>query len=149
MSVVRPDLRLGLAGFVVAVAATGAGIAVATSGEKADSGVAGRVLCPVVLERGTDCSQIRVTVRERSSHRRVATVKANRLGRFRVALEPGDYLLELQPPTGTPRGRATRIEVRVTAHAFVHTTIATSPTTRPASARVPQLMGMRVGVEGL
>jgi hypothetical protein len=130
MPAVRPDLRLGLAVFVVAMAATGAGIAVATSRSRdVDSGIAGRVLCPVVLEGGADCSQIRVSVRERFSDRRVATVKPSRFGRFRVALAPGAYLLELQRLQAAPAGRTTRIDVRVPPHAFVRTTIAASPMT--------------------
>lgn len=128
--VVRPVLGLGLTA-AIAVAAAGVGIAVAAAGEDIDSGIVGRVLCPVVLERSPGCSDLMVVVRERSSNRRLATVKPNRLGRFTVALEPGVYLIEVQPRPA----RAAPTAVRVLPHRFAHPVLAAWPTARPADAR--------------
>jgi hypothetical protein len=129
--VVRPLLGLGLTAGAIAVAAAGVGIAVAAAGDDIDSGIVGRVLCPVVLERSPGCSDLRVVVRERSSNRRVAAVKPNRLGRFTVALEPGVYLIEVQPRPA----RAAPTAVRVLPHRFAHPVLAAWPTARPADAR--------------
>lgn len=132
MFVARPLVGLGLAAGVIAVAAAGVRIAVATSGhDDVDSGIVGRVLCPVVLERDPGCPDLRVVVREHFSHRRVATVKPNRLGRFKVALEPGDYLIQLQPRPAHAAPNA----VRVPPHGFARPVLAAWPTTRPANAR--------------
>jgi hypothetical protein len=128
---------LVLAASLIAVTAVGAGIAVATAGKGGlDSGIAGRVLCPVVLERDAGCSQIRIVVRERSSQRRVATVKPDRLARFRVALEPGAYLLELQSLSGTAPRRTTPVAVRVSPHRFAWQTVAWSARRPAAAARL-------------
>jgi hypothetical protein len=132
VSVARPRLAMGLAAFVVAAAAAGAGIAVATATDDRDSGIVGHVLCPVVLERDMGCSQIKLVVRERLSDRRVATVKPNRFGRFNVALEPGEYLVELETAAGTPPGRGERISVRVPPHRFVRRLLAAPFATGPA-----------------
>jgi hypothetical protein len=133
--VARPRLAIGLAASVVAAAAAGASIAVATAGDNdRDSGIVGRVLCPVVLERDIGCSQIKVIVRERSSDRRAATVKPNRFGRFKVALEPGEYLIELETAAGTPSGHRERISVRVPPHGFVRRVLAARFLTGPADA---------------
>lgn len=130
----RPRLTIGLAALVVAAAAAAAGIAVATASDDRDSGIVGHVLCPVVIERDMGCSQIKLIVRERSSDRRVATVKPNRFGRFKVALEPGEYLVELQTAAGTPSGRGERISVRVPPHRFVRRLLAARFATGPADA---------------
>jgi hypothetical protein len=120
VSVARPHLAIGLAACVGAAAAAGAGIAIATAADDdGDAGIVGRALCPVVLDRDNGCSQIKVIVRKRSSGRRVATVKPNRFGRFRVALEPGEYLVELEKAAGTPPAREQEIRVRVRPHRFV------------------------------
>jgi hypothetical protein len=92
------------------------------------------VLCPRVLERAMSCSHIKVIVRERSSDRRVATVKPNRFGLFKVALDPGEYVIELQTSAGTPQGRAERISVEVRPHRFVRRLLATRLATGPADA---------------
>jgi hypothetical protein len=134
VSVARPRLAVGLAACVVAAAAAGAGIAVATASDDRDSGILGRVLCPVVLDRDIGCSQIKVIVRERSSDRRAATVKPNRFGGFKVALEPGEYLIELETAAGTPPGHRERIAVRVPPHGFVRRVLAARFLTGPADA---------------
>lgn len=140
MLVVRPRVGLGLAASAVAVAAAGVGIAVATVGDDGiDSGIVGRLLCPVVLERDTACSETRIVVRERWSHRRVTTAKPNRLGRFRVPLEPGDYLIELRPPSRAEGSRRPSSTVRVPPHRFVPALIAGWPITRHGDVR--QLLG--------
>jgi hypothetical protein len=133
--VARPRLAIGLAAFVVAAASAGAGIAVATTADdKHDAGIVGRILCPVVLDRDRGCSQIKVVVRERSSHRRVATVKPSRFGRFRVALEPGTYLVELETAGGTSAGGRETMSVRVPPHRFVRRLLAARFATGPAVA---------------
>jgi len=88
----------------------------------------------VVLDRDKGCSQIKVIVRKRSSGRRVATVKPNRFGWFRVALEPGEYLVELETAAGTPPAREQEVRVRVRPHRFVRRLLAARFATSPADA---------------
>lgn len=128
---VRPRVGLGLAAVAVA-GAVGAVVAAATADDDVDSGIAGRLLCPVVLERETACAQHRIVVRDRSSRRRVVTVKPDRMGRFRVALRPAAYLVEVRAPAG---GRPARMAVRVSPHRFVRLLLAAGPTVGRAEAR--------------
>jgi hypothetical protein len=133
-------VALGLIGLVVGATAAGAGVAIATSAfDGVDSGVTGQVVCAVVLERDVGCSsvQARVVVRERSSNRRVATVKLGRMGHFRVAVEPGDYLVDLQPTSGVPPGRP-GVSVRVIPHRYTHIVLGTVPRPGPGLLRPPR-----------
>ena len=88
--------------------------------EQPDSGVRGVVLprspCPVILERDRCGDQPRrVSIVIRRAHRRewVATIRTDARGRFRKALEPGTYVLQLQraPQSGPARTVAKRVVV--------------------------------------
>jgi hypothetical protein len=134
----RRRAGFGLMGLLIGATAAGAGVAVATSAfGGADSGVTGQVVCAVVLERDIGCSaaHARVVVRERSSNRRVATVKLGRMGHFRVALEPGDYVIELETPAKLSPWRPGQISVTVAPHRFTHTMVGMVPRQGPGLLR--------------
>ena len=134
----RRRAGFGLIGLVIAATVAGAGVAVATAVlGGADSGVTGQIVCAVVLERDIGCSSAhaRVVVRERASNRRVAMVKANHLGRFRIALEPGDYVIELGPPATRSPWRPGQIPVSVAPHGFTHIVIGAVPRPGPGLLR--------------
>jgi hypothetical protein len=83
-----------------------------------DSGIIGRVVigptCPV--ERpGKTCErpyQATIVIRREATHRLVARVQSSALGRFRVALAPGTYLLVPQNSRPYPRSSPRVVMVR-------------------------------------
>ncbi|MEX0801047.1 MAG: hypothetical protein WD379_07520 [Dehalococcoidia bacterium] len=85
-----------------------------------DSGIEGQALigpqCPVVVE-GTPCPdepfQAIIDVWNAERTERVATFESGEEGRFRLALPPGDYYLDPQPPSagGPPTGEPQEVTV--------------------------------------
>jgi hypothetical protein len=82
-----------------------------------DSGVEGKVLigpnCPVVQE-GQECPdkpfQAAITING-SDHRMVAQVQTDAEGRFKIPLEPGEYILHPESPNVMPYATEQTFEV--------------------------------------
>ncbi|MBI2912515.1 MAG: prealbumin-like fold domain-containing protein [Chloroflexi bacterium] len=118
---------------VVLLAAVAVALVIACGGEEEvphTAGIEGQVLlgpmCPVVRE-GSPCPdqpyQATIDVWNADRTEKVRTFTTDPEGRFRVALAPGDYYIEPQPPDG--RGPPTPIPQTVTVppNAFVQITI--------------------------
>ncbi len=93
-----------------------------------DSGVEGIVLigpmCPVERE-GSPCPDrpLAATIVVTRDGEEVTTVKSGEDGRFRVVLEPGEYVLEpVGPSPGSPP-TARHVPVTVKPHAFTQVTV--------------------------
>ena len=90
-----------------------------------DSGIGGVVVrgptCPVEMI-GSPCPDlpVAVTIRVLSDGEEVTTVRSDDAGRFRISLEPGEYVLEVR--TQTPES-ARPIPVRVDEGAFAQVTV--------------------------
>lgn len=83
--------------------------------------------CPVVTE-DSPCPDVpypdgRIQVKDRATGEVVTTVTTDADGRFRVELEPGDYVLEGVPPEGKPLPFAKPVDVTVTAGEFVEVVV--------------------------
>jgi hypothetical protein len=92
-----------------------------------DSGVRGKVLygptCPVERpgERCVRPYEATLRIRQRATHKLVATVRSADDGRFRVRLAPGRYVIV--PVSGRPYPQASPQRVRVRRHEFTRVTI--------------------------
>lgn len=95
-----------------------------------DSGVEGIVLlgpqCPVVRE-GTPCPDepfaVDIEVMRAGSTNVIATTRSGDDGRFRIALGPGDYVLDPVEIGDRPFPRGGPVEVTVRADEFAEVTI--------------------------
>ena len=105
------QMRSGVAGPVSLLAAAGvaaAGVAVAsTGGSRGDSGIRGQVVpCGLIHERAAPCAfspaGAKVVVRDAPGSAAVAVARADRKGRFRVAVAPGSYVVDARPK-GAPK----------------------------------------------
>ena len=107
----------------VTLAACGRG-----SSAPSDSGVQGIVLigpmCPVVVE-GSPCPDrpFAATIVVKRDGDEVTTVESGKDGRFRVALEPGDYALEASGPNPGAPPTARPVSFTVKPHAFTQVTV--------------------------
>jgi hypothetical protein len=103
------------------------------------SGVTGRAvssICGVAPAGGQTCPDrpVRATIQvvRLPSHRRVATVRTDASGRFRVALAPGAY--ELRPSTTASFVYARPVDTEVRPHRFTRLTLRFYPRHPPPAA---------------
>jgi hypothetical protein len=96
-----------------------------------DSGVQGIVLlgptCPVMRIDDNSCAdrpyQADLTVLSADGSVDIARSKSGEDGRFKIALQPGDYILDAQAPGGNMLPRCGQTPVSVTNGVFVNMTI--------------------------
>jgi hypothetical protein len=102
------------------------------AGGEGSSGIAGRAVlgptCPVERE-GTPCPDqpydgARLRIVDRGTGDVVATVTTDDQGRFRVAVAPGDYVVDAEPTEGRPLPFAKPVDVTVRPGRFTEVTVA-------------------------
>lgn len=125
----------GLLSVILIVFATGCALvpgASPTPTPPPDSGIYGQVLmgpmCPVVSpENQEKCKdqplQATVLVKTQDGSREVARFTSDSQGMFRIALEPGTYLLDPQPKGSSPFPRGIPQTVTVPPGKFVEVTV--------------------------
>jgi hypothetical protein len=133
--VVARAVRWGSAFAAVSIAAAVVGVAMADE-PSGDSGIRGRVVaCGIVHEKEScarDVGATKVLVRRAADARLTATARVDAQGRFRVALRPGGYLVEVaSAPTAARPSRVVRLPVAVRRGAWTSVTLTTARLSPP------------------